>query len=434
MSAKKQDSTDNKYEVMLKDNGISDNSSEKSKSRSKLFNNSRYLTISAYAILIILVGIVIWKFFDNFSLLVKGFKSALSIISPFILGAFIAFILNPMVKYFRDIFFTKYIKMKDGRLKTGLSILFTYLIFFGLIIVLLAYVIPQIIESLKDLTLQIPQWFARIEKYLRNFQQNHPNINLDYDKIYKELENTSILQNTIEALSNLIPNLVTFIFNTSLTIIRFIINFLISIMVSIYIIADRKSLIHNFKRMLYAFLPAKVTSTVIDVLKETNNIFSGFIFGKAIDSIIIGLLCFILMTIFRFDYAILISVVVGITNMIPYFGPYMGGAFGVIILIIISPLKALFFFILILALQQFDGLFLGPKILGKSIGTKPIWIIFSITVGGSLYGLIGMFLGVPVFAVISYLVNRVVTYRLGRKHIEFDEDITDLSHHIKKNS
>ena len=109
----------------------------------------------------------------------------------------------------------------------------------------------------------------------------------------------------------------------------------------------------------------------------------------------------------------------------------MGGAFGVLILIIINPIKAILFFVLILAIQQFDGLYLGPKILGKSMGTRPLWIIFSITVGGSLYGVIGMFLGVPVFAVISYIVDRIISYRLRKKNIDFDENITDLSHHIK---
>lgn len=406
--------------------------SKNSESRSRLFSsNKKYLTISVYAILVIFVGAIIWKLVSEYGTIMVYAKKAFAILSPFIFGAFIAFLLNPLVKYFRDVFFTKYIKLKSAKLKMILAILFSYLIFFGLIIVLLSYIVPQIITSLKDLALQIPEWYSRIEHFLVNFEKNHPDINLDYDLIAKELQGANILQSIIDRISNFIPNLVTFLFNTSVTIIKFVINLLISIMVSVYILADRKPLIYGFKRILYAIFPKKATEVIIDVMKETNNIFSGFIFGKAVDSIIIEIICFIAMKLFRFDYALLISVVVGITNMIPYFGPYMGGAFGVLILIIINPIKAILFFVLILAIQQFDGLYLGPKILGKSMGTRPLWIIFSITVGGSLYGVIGMFLGVPVFAVISYIVDRIISYRLRKKNIAFDENITDLSHHIK---
>ena len=143
-------------------------------------------------------------------------------------------------------------------------------------------------------------------------------------------------------------------------------------------ISDHKNLFYQGKRLIYAILPYKPANTLRNVLRESGRIFTSFIFGKALDSLIIGIICFIAMVIFRFPYAVLISVVVGITNMIPYFGPYIGGAVGFLFILIVSPFKALLFALLILVIQQFDGLYLGPKILGDKTGLKPLWVIFSI--------------------------------------------------------
>ena len=140
-----------------------------------------------------------------------------------------------------------------------------------------------------------------------------------------------------------------------------------------------------------------------------------------IDSFIIGVLCSILMTILKLPYVLLISVVVGITNMIPYFGPFIGAIPGIVIILCIDPIKALIFAVMILCLQQFDGLILGPKLLGDSTGMKPLWIIFAITIGGKFFGVIGMFLGVPVMATLGYLAERYMRHRLRRKHISMDQ-------------
>jgi len=396
-----------------------------------IFNNRTYFIISLYIIFIILVGTVIWRAFGSKEASMAFMKFA-SVISPFIAGAFIAFILNPIVIYFKYTFFGKYFKIKNEKLVNVISILITYILFIGLIIVLLAYIMPQIILSLRDIAMQLPEWYQRTEDELIAFQDKHPNLDIDTDKIISTLKSQDFMQQIVDTISNLIPNVLTFLLTTSVTIIKLIVNLLIAIMVSIYLMADKKYLIHGFKRCLYAFFPSKVTPVVIEVLRESHNIFSGYIFGKAIDSFIIGILCFIAMTILRIDYAVLISVIVGITNMIPYFGPYIGGVIGGTILIITSPVKTIVFAIMILVLQQFDGLFLGPKILGKSVGIRPLWIIFAITVGGSLYGVVGMFLGVPVFTVISYIFNRIVDALLKKKRVKLDANDVNLDHHTKE--
>ncbi|HBZ52135.1 MAG TPA: AI-2E family transporter [Eubacterium sp.] len=393
--------------------------------------NKKYFTISVYAIGIILVAAIIWKVI-NITNFIKIMKDFFRLISPFLAGAFIAFLLNPMVNFFHDKFFTRFIKIKNSKAKKILSILITYVIFIGFIVVLLAFVIPQIISSLRDLATKIPHWLDRIVDSIRIFAERHPNLDLDIDAIEETIYKNSSLELVIERLSNFMPDIFSFLLTTSITIIKLIFNTLIAIIVSIYIIADKKELSHGFRRILYAFFPSHATSEIIDILKETNSVFGGFIFGKAVDSLIIGMLCFILMTILGLDYAVLISVMVGITNMIPYFGPYIGGAVGMLILIISSPVKALIFGIMILALQQFDGLYLGPKILGKSIGIRPLWIIVSITIGGNTFGILGMFLGVPVFTVMLYIFEKIVDRLLKKKKLTFDENITDLNHHIKQ--
>ena len=195
-------------------------------------------------------------------------------------------------------------------------------------------------------------------------------------------------------------------------------NLVIALIVSIYILMDKKILLGTVKASIYAFLPQKRIPYIMDTLKECNDIFGGFVIGKAIDSLIIGVLCFIVMTILRLPYTLLISLIVGITNMIPYFGPFIGAVPGAIVMLMVSPLKAVIFIIMIFALQQFDGLYLGPKILGQSVGLRPLWIIVAITIGGSIAGVLGMFLGVPIMAVLRYLVMRTLKQRLEEREVK----------------
>ena len=210
-----------------------------------------------------------------------------------------------------------------------------------------------------------------------------------------------------------------------MSIISWIINIILAFVISCYLMSSKHRIIHGMKRIIYALFDQETAYKVIFTIKECNHIFGQYIIGKALDSLIIGIICFVLMCILHLQYALLISIIVGITNMIPYFGPFIGAIPGLIILLIISPKQALIFLILIFLLQQFDGTILGPKILGDSTGLSPIWIIFAITVGGATGGVVGMFLGVPVIAVLVYLMNHIFDYMLYKKHLK-----TDLSNVI----
>ena len=211
-----------------------------------------------------------------------------------------------------------------------------------------------------------------------------------------------------------------FLYNAGLSIIGWLINIILAFVISCYLLFSKHKLIKSLKRVAYAIFPEDVCLSLFRTLSDCNHIFSQYIIGKTIDSTIIGILCFICMCILKLPYALIISLIVGITNMIPYFGPFIGAVPGVIILLIINPKSALIFAVLILAIQQLDGSVIGPKILGKSTGLQPISIIFAITVGGAMAGVFGMFLGVPIAAVCTYLVSKLINHMLQKKHIRPD--------------
>lgn len=382
--------------------------------------NSRYFSIVVYGLLFVLGSIMIFKFVGNFDTTLTLLGHIINLISAFIVGAFIAFILYPLVKLLYRKVFTGWLHMKSKKGAKWLSVLFAYLFAIGIIAILMVFIIPQIYASLSEITEQLPNWYNSALDFVQKFETEHSNWTfIDYDAINNKIE--SALPMIISYLTSMLSNLVPLIVNTGMSIIKGIINFIISIMVSVYMISDHKNLFYHFKRLMYAIMPKNTADTGRDIIRESSRIFSSYIFGKALDSLIIGIICFISMLIFRFPYAVLISVIVGITNMIPYFGPYIGGVIGAIIIIIVSPIKVIFFAILILVIQQFDGLFLGPKILGDRTGLKPLWVIFSITVGGSLFGVLGMFLGVPVVAVLSYILNLIVEHFLKKRKVQVTE-------------
>ena len=354
--------------------------------------NSRYFTILVYALAFVLGAILIYIFIGHFNVTLRLIGQITHLLSPFITGAFIAFVLYPLVHLlYRDVFIKRF-KMAVRPAKM-LSILVSYLLAIGIITVLLVFIIPQIYESLSDLTQLLPVWYNNAVAFLEQFEETHTALSfIDYNVLNEKIY--SALPKIVDYLTGIMTNIV-----------------------SVYMISDHKIIFYHFKRLMYTIMPKQTADTTRSILRESGNIFSSFIIGKAIDSLIIGIICFVCTTIFRFPYAVLLSVIVGITNIIPYFGPYMGGVIGGVVILIVSPVKVIFWAILILIIQQFDGLYLGPKILGEKTGLRPLWVIFSITVGGSLFGVVGMFLGVPCVAVLSYILNLAIEHFLKKKNI-----------------
>lgn len=388
-------------------------SNEKKK---RFLPNNRYFTICIYALVIILLGSLIVRVVMTPYAVTRGIQRILNVLMPFLIGALIAMILNPIINYLYLIM-TKYMKIRNRKLCRVIASVLAYCMVLGLIMVCIVFIVPQIFTSITDLINSLPKLYRMTYDFFDTLQERFPD--LDTTEIQNAIN--KVLPDMIAAIQNFASNLVPAIYLASVSIVKWVINTLIALIVSIYIIIDKKLLKKIIKILLYTFVPKSYTQPVITVLRECNHIFTSFIVGKAIDSLIIGILCFVSMTIFHLDYALLISVIVGITNMIPYFGPFIGAIPGALVLLMVSPLESLGFLVLILVLQQFDGLYLGPKILGDSMGMRPLWIIISITLGEKIAGVLGMFLSVPICAILVYLFNLLIEYCLKKKQLQKED-------------
>ena len=378
----------------------------------KFENNKKYYTVSIYAVITVVVSAILIKIFLNAGETIGVINKVIRVLMPYIIGVFIAYLMNPLVKRIDIIFYN--MKIKRRGIRKCFSILLSYIIVFGIIVLCIVYIVPQLYESLKTIYQGTQTSYDKLIDFVNRQSQKHPEIDLTMVSSVLEKNSDNIVGIVKGSLNTLLPLL----FNTSMSVISWVVDITIAIIVSVYMLIDRNRLITNFRKLIYAVMKRDKADKLLGTLSECNKIFGSFIIGKTIDSVIIGFMCFAFMTIIGLKYAILISVIVGITNMIPYFGPFIGAIPGVIILLTADFKQAVIFAVLILALQQFDGLYLGPKILGDSTGLRPLWIIFAITIGGWAAGPIGMFLGVPCVAVIAFLVQNKIDRKLSEKNID----------------
>lgn len=389
----------------------------------KFEKNPQYFNIALYSFLVIAASMVFFQILRNPSGLFGWAGWLTGILQPFIMGFVLAYLLNPILRFFDDTVFPRVFKNKMRRkVKRAFSIFLTYVVAAILVSLFVAIVIPQLVISFKSIFNQIPQfaqtiwtWYTGLQNSLAQFQISDGGAVADafsYSMIDKLMNTTqSLLESVYARLEQMLPSML--LATTKITSV--LINIVVGVIISIYVLYDREKLFAQLRKLATAILPSRVSTVLGEIVDESHKIFSGFIVGKIIDSIIIGILCFIGMWIFRMDYAMLISVIVGVTNVIPYFGPFIGAIPGILILYISSPVQAFWFLIFIFLLQQFDGNILGPKILGDTTGLNAFWVIFSITFFSGVFGILGMFIGVPLFALIYYLVKRFVSFLLTRK-------------------
>ena len=389
-------------------------------SNHKFESNKKYFTISIYTIAVILIGCVIFRFITQWSNTSKLISQLWEILFPFFMGFLIAYILNPVVAFFQRNVSIKLLKKKSASTQRGLAILISYLVMVGFIIVCLRFIIPQLYDSIRELSLMIPDIYKSIMSIFEHYRENSTDM---FPGQIADMIETKTLPKLFELTNNLLTNIVPMLYEASMSFAKGLFNLFIAFIVSIYMTIDKFILKNAGKRLVLAIFNENFSYRVLRTLKDCHNIFSGFIIGKSIDSLIIGLLAFVAMTILKLPYTVLISVIIGVTNMIPYFGPIIGAVPGAFILFIVSPTKCLIFIIMVFVLQQFDGLILGPKILGDSTGLKPLWIIFAITVGGSIAGVLGMFLGVPAVAFIRYLIQRLINHQLQKRDESLPEHL-----------
>lgn len=362
-----------------------------------------------YIVALVAIIAIIFLMIANWGVVLAVIGKFLTILMPFILGFFFACFINPLVKRVHSLLN----RMKPGKgakIKKAFSVIISYVVVIGVITVLLIYIIPQIKASIGELGNTIQDGYQYMITHQKELNEKIPFIGLGGGIEYiKEFAYKKIMSNGSEILP--------YVYHVSSSLLTTSYNVLMGLVISIYIILDMKKLKRSARKVVYALSPKKKEQEVWQTMKQCSHIFNGFLIGKMIDSLIIGILCLIAMSILKLPYALLLSLIVCITNMIPYFGPIIGAIPGVMIYLFIDIRYAFIFALMILILQQFDGLYLGPKILDDQTGIKPLWVIFGITVGGAYFGVMGMFLGVPVVAVIMYLLQLFLDKKLKKKNI-----------------
>ena len=374
----------------------------------ELFKNKEIIKkIFTYSVYGIIVVFAIYLF-QNFSIVTDFFKELMNVLAPFIWGLIFAFILCRLADHIEKLLPEKMTFKTKRMMSTFISIIILMLV----IVLIIMLIVPQLISSLASLYTQIISFANKAPEWLLELEEKF-NISGDiFDEAYAYA--TDFLSTVLKALQTQLPAIIS----TAMSTLSNVLNFIIGFIVALYVLMDREHLLNIVKRTSKAILPHDVYAFIKHVC--TLMVFNLYKFfeGKLLDSLIIGIICFIFMILFRMEYSLLVAVIIGLTNIIPFFGPFIGAVPSIFILLIISPLQALIFAVFILVLQQVDGNIIGPRIIGDSVGLSSLWIMFAIIVGGAYFGVAGMILGVPVFSVIYTLLRDFVNKRL-----EGDEEL-----------
>ena len=350
----------------------------------------------------------------NYKALLAVLSKILMILRPIIIGFAIAFILNKPYKRLCSLYSKIPKKNKHTALISVLALLTVYILFFAFLTAVIIIVIPQIVKSIED-------FGENISVYLNNFKDFTNNI---YNNLSDELpENFNILDKVygyIEKAPDLIKKLLVGAFGFTQSLIGVVIDIFLSIIISIYFLTGKKKLTRQIKKIIVAVFKDKTAKKILAAIENTNETFSNFVSGQLIDAFIVATLCFAGMSLFKFEYAFLISVLVGITNIIPIVGPFLGTIPGAFILLLVDPVKAFWFLVFIICLQQIDSNLIYPRVVGTKVGLPALWVMVAIIIGGGLFGILGMLLAVPTMSLIYDLTKKKVNTTLKNKNISVE--------------
>lgn len=386
----------------------------------------KYFYIGFTAFLTVAACVVFFFLIYRLPGILSFFAKILSVTQPVIIGLIIAYLVNPIANSINSVLLklsNKYFKKKPEitrKISNAVSVLGALAVFLLLLILVIYMIVPQFIESISSMIKVLPgQLDAFITKISAEFERNKDLQNL-INTVYQYEKDW--LQNDLAGYVN---SFASYFASCVWSVVSFLKNFAVGLIFALYILFNKALLMRQFRKLLYACIKNTFVEHIFKTGDKAHKIFSGFIYGKLLDSFIIGVLCFIGISILGIPYTMLVAVVIGVTNVIPVFGPYLGGIPCAALILITDPIKGLYFIIFIILLQALDGNFIGPKILGNSTGLSAFWVVFAIVVGGGLFGIVGMLIGVPVFAVLYYLVAAFVNFRLKRKNLPCDSDYYD---------
>lgn len=367
--------------------------------------NKKYTTLTVYICIIITFAVALVAAALNLDVVWGALKGVLAVLNPFIIGFCIAFLINPLMMLCEDKVFGFIGKRKPrAKLKRTLSLIVAYIVVSVLISLFVYMVVPQIVQSYIDLQTKLSGYVTGAQEFMTNI--------FDKDKTFipafllKFIDLDSIndaINDMIKDSYKIFIDFSPYMLNFATNILNSLKNALIGIIVSIYFLFSKEKLCAQVKKTVYAFFNGKHASRMVRITRRTKKTFEGFIIGKIIDSIIIGILTFFVLMIFKMPYYPLVAVIVGVTNVIPFFGPFIGAIPSAFIIFIADPIKSLWFILIIFAIQQLDGNVIGPAILGDSTNMSALWVMFSIIFMSGVLGITGMFIGVPIFATLYAL-------------------------------
>lgn len=364
-------------------------------------NIKAYFAVITYGILLYF-GVV---YFDRVWSVIKVI---LNLLSPFLVGAAIAYILNFVVRFFekRILSFMKKEKQKKIRryIAIGLTYITAILLGYGFMLILL----PQLFESISSLAENFPTYSKSVTNYVLDMMSRY-NIEADIKNAISGYTQEFFAKSG-EIITGILPNVMEITKN----ITNMVFNIFVSVAVSVYVLLSAKQLKRQSKVLINAFMPPKWAEKVFELAKVSDKVFSDFIVGRVIDSAIIAVIAFFGLALFKMPYPLLQSVLIGITNIIPVFGPFIGGIIGALIVFMIDPSMTLWYVLFIIVLQQIDGNIIGPKVMGDSLGISGLWVLFAVVIGGGLMGIVGMLLGVPIFCILYYIIRQQAYKRLDR--------------------
>lgn len=355
--------------------------------------NNKYKDAVVAALWIVVFSILAFKLFGYLDDVTSTLGKIISLSMSFIYGIVIAYVLNPIVKIIES----------KTKMRRSLAIAVTYILFITIIAIISIYGIPSLIDSIRDMINKVPGYIDSAQRFLNDIVSND-NIN----GLINSTGTLGTIQSYIEKIGYVLMNLLEGSFNTLFNLSSQLVKVVLGFLVSIYVLSDKDKLINDWKRVLVLVLKEKRAKQVIEFGRIYNNMIGTYIGIKAIDSTIIGIMAFILLTIVKSEYALLLSIIVGITNMIPYFGPFIGEIVGFLINIFVSPTKGLVVFLTLFALQMFDGWYLDPKLIGSKVGVRPFWIIYAVVIGGGFFGPIGMLLASPTAATMKFYYSKLL--------------------------
>jgi predicted PurR-regulated permease PerM len=374
-----------------------------------------------YILCVVFLSIIFFRWTENVKF-ENIFPVIFGVLSPFIYGTILAYILNVPTRFLELLLKKIPLLGKKEHACKVISIAVAFFLLIGLILCIVGYIIPELTSSAQSLgafLLKIES--GDVEKFLQNTAKRF-NLTINDEMYSYILSSINELINAVMASLKNMPGMFSSVMTQAMSIASSIYNLVMSLIISIYILLDKKNLSKYVGKIFYCFMDRRRALILAGFAEHCNDVFESFFVGKLVDSIIIAVMFFAGAVILRLPYALFFSLIIGITNMIPYFGPVIGGVPVVLLTLIYSPIKGFWVLIFIILLQQFDGVVLGPKILGKSIGVKPLGVIFAIIVGGAIAGPIGMFFGVPVFSVISEIVTDIVEKNYRAKSIRSHEN------------